>query len=354
MASRSTTAQRYAVDTACGAAFVYPPCWMGMANWAWNTGKVPSLPGLTKSNRDQSSVSRFWIGAPLITTRCLVRHCFATSVTSASGLRILWPSSSTTYPQRMGRSSSCASRRPSYVVTTTPPPFPFASSSPRRRASFRLPVPLPASALSCRITTWKGGYHFSSSLRHCLSIVAGHTTRETEKRPLWCRPARNAATCTVLPRPISSASTQFTPCSYRSARNFRPSSWYSRRHPRTASGCVSAALLAWPPPDLLGAPAARVAATCSRCATAGVMNPPSAFRCRPRKASPRLRASAAASATTLFAARRCSTSGLGFAGTFGFLRSMRFSVSSAFFAASVRQRALSSASYTDISPDSRS
>ena len=28
-------------------ALEYPPIWMGMANWAWKTGSVPSLPGKT-------------------------------------------------------------------------------------------------------------------------------------------------------------------------------------------------------------------------------------------------------------------------------------------------------------------
>ena len=109
---------------------------MGSANWAVNTGSVPSLPGNTKSKSDlrgegeggwvgepvaqartptpqmpavtraqqqgghptqqgvqpplytgthHSSASRFWMGDPLITMRCTVCICLAASVTSASG-----------------------------------------------------------------------------------------------------------------------------------------------------------------------------------------------------------------------------------------------------------------------------
>lgn len=37
---------------------------MGIANSDWKTGSVPSLPGNTKSYRDQSSIRLFWIGVP--------------------------------------------------------------------------------------------------------------------------------------------------------------------------------------------------------------------------------------------------------------------------------------------------
>lgn len=47
-------------------AFAYPPTLMGTANWVWNTGSVPSLPGNTKSKSDQSSGSRFCTGVPVM------------------------------------------------------------------------------------------------------------------------------------------------------------------------------------------------------------------------------------------------------------------------------------------------
>ena len=43
---------------------------MGSANCVWKTGSVPSLPGKTKSSRLHSSVSRFWIGEPVMMMRC--------------------------------------------------------------------------------------------------------------------------------------------------------------------------------------------------------------------------------------------------------------------------------------------
>ena len=51
-------------------ALEYPPIWMGSANCVWKTGSVPSLPGKTKSSRLHSSVSRFWIGEPVMMMRC--------------------------------------------------------------------------------------------------------------------------------------------------------------------------------------------------------------------------------------------------------------------------------------------
>ena len=51
---------------------------------------------------------------------CRVGSCLATRVTSVSGFRILWPSSSTAYPHRTSSRCSRPARSPSYVVSTTP------------------------------------------------------------------------------------------------------------------------------------------------------------------------------------------------------------------------------------------
>ena len=72
-----------------------PPAAIGAANSSWNTGSVPSFPGNTKSNSDHSSLSLFWMGVPVRTNRCGVASRLAASVVAASGVRILWPSSST-------------------------------------------------------------------------------------------------------------------------------------------------------------------------------------------------------------------------------------------------------------------
>lgn len=50
--------------TCTGEALLYPPIVIGTENCSINTGSVPSLPGKTKSNRDQSSFKLFCIGEP--------------------------------------------------------------------------------------------------------------------------------------------------------------------------------------------------------------------------------------------------------------------------------------------------
>ena len=45
-------------------ALEYPPMVIGTENSVMNTGRVPSLPGNTKSNSDQSSRKLFCMGDP--------------------------------------------------------------------------------------------------------------------------------------------------------------------------------------------------------------------------------------------------------------------------------------------------
>lgn len=206
MSCLSTTAQRYAVETCSSVAFLCPPIVMGTAKCALKIGSVPSLPGKTKSNRDQSSSRRFWIGAPDRMRRCTVgscgwvvsgrgwvgralsasgeaargqrreaestllhagvahnvaRACFAMRVTSASGLRIMCPSSSTAYPQGTSNSSSLKILRWLYGVMTTPEADAFTCAISFARARFDAPgpePPLPAfTAESCRIAGSSAG-----------------------------------------------------------------------------------------------------------------------------------------------------------------------------------------------------
>lgn len=68
---------------------------------------------------------------------------------------------------------------------------------------------VPLRALSCIMTTRKGGYQSRSSRSHCRSTVAGHTIRLGRKLPLACRPARNTAIWMVLPNPAPHALSAF-------------------------------------------------------------------------------------------------------------------------------------------------
>lgn len=52
------------ISTCCCEAFEYPPWTIGVAKWLIKSGKVPSFPGNTKSNKDHNSFKLFWIGDP--------------------------------------------------------------------------------------------------------------------------------------------------------------------------------------------------------------------------------------------------------------------------------------------------
>ena len=52
----------------------------------------------------------------------------------------------------------------------------------------------PARWDSCRMMTRKGGYHRRSSRSHWRNTVAGHTMMDGANWPLWCSPAKKAAT----------------------------------------------------------------------------------------------------------------------------------------------------------------
>jgi hypothetical protein len=48
---------------------------IGGERCTWNTGRVPSLPGKMKSNRDHNSLRRFCMGVPDMMILCDVRNC---------------------------------------------------------------------------------------------------------------------------------------------------------------------------------------------------------------------------------------------------------------------------------------
>lgn len=81
---------------------------------------------------------------------------------------------------------------------------------------------MPAHWDSCRTMTRKGGYQRRSSRSHWRSTVAGHTMMEGRKRRLWCNPARNTASWTVLPSPISSPMMPPARCVWSSHNHFTP------------------------------------------------------------------------------------------------------------------------------------
>jgi len=77
-------------------------------------------------------------------------------------------------------------------------------------------------ALSCMMTTLKGGYQACSSLSHCRITVAGQTMMLGLNRPLRCKPARKAASWMVLPKPISSPMMPPALCVCSSHSHFTP------------------------------------------------------------------------------------------------------------------------------------
>jgi len=77
-------------------------------------------------------------------------------------------------------------------------------------------------ALSCMMTTLKGGYQARSSLSHCRITVAGHTMMLGLNKPLRCKPARKAASWMVLPKPISSPMMPPALCVCSSHSHFTP------------------------------------------------------------------------------------------------------------------------------------
>ena len=127
---------------------------------------------------------------------------------SASGFRILCPSSNTAYPHRTVNKSSRMPRKHSYVVIAKP----FGSLVAFRMAFFIAFFLFPLAtfkascviAESCKTTGFSSGAQIFNSRRHWRNIVAGHTTTDAWYKFDFDNAPRKAATCTVFPKPISS------------------------------------------------------------------------------------------------------------------------------------------------------
>mmetsp|Transcript_7356 Transcript_7356/g.21871 ORF Transcript_7356/g.21871 Transcript_7356/m.21871 type:complete len:205 (-) Transcript_7356:107-721(-) len=196
---------------------------MGAASSSSKALNVPSLPGTAKSNKDHSSVNEFWTGVPDNRYRLGVLNCLHNLVIDASGFRIFWPSSRTTQPQAFANKASDSRLNPSYEDRTTPTVAPLteggdnalARNSAKGAGPFLAAVSK-AAALRCKTTTLALGAQVSSSRRQCASIVVGAKTRHVRHSCLSATAPRNAATCAVFPRPISSPTTPPSLCLQRS------------------------------------------------------------------------------------------------------------------------------------------
>ena len=151
---------------------------------------LPSRPGFRNSLMLHSSVRRFSTGVPVAATRNFAASRRTAFARFDASFLIACASSSTTPFQ--GRTANWLSRetsRPYPAITTSPGPAAFTASM--------------ASAFSSHaINVRRVGAKRAISARQLPQTDAGATTSDA---PSCARSRRSASTCTVLPRPMSSA-----------------------------------------------------------------------------------------------------------------------------------------------------
>ena len=235
------------------------PAAMRLAYSRLNSCASPSRPGQHRSYSAQSSFRSFWMGVPVITSRCDEGSVRIFIGNCAAGFLSLCPSSHTiqshSRPPRARAGMSCpltAAPRPlaaatrsasssdsgapsatslcvtmPYVLRSTPPRSVTARSALSRSDLEPPPAYLNRFTPSTRPAT-------TNSLPQCGSSVVGarHSTRFAAR--LRSRPAANAATCRVFPKPMSSARIPPRPCSCRFHIQRTPSRWWSYRRDASA------------------------------------------------------------------------------------------------------------------------
>jgi hypothetical protein len=88
----------------------------------------------------------------------------------------------------------------------------------------------------CSRTTRSEGAHLRNSASHGASTESGQMTRcGPGARRVSVRMPKKAMACTVLPKPISSASTQLMPWRYVDSSQLTPSTWWATGEHQTVS-----------------------------------------------------------------------------------------------------------------------
>mmetsp|Transcript_39756 Transcript_39756/g.128685 ORF Transcript_39756/g.128685 Transcript_39756/m.128685 type:complete len:269 (+) Transcript_39756:569-1375(+) len=177
--------------------------------------------GERRCSSDQSSPTEFCSGVPESSTLCSQRSAAA----AANDLDFAFLSRCASSKTRPLHSMPCNARASlssvSYVVISTvhalTPAGPPSRSCARRSAAGPLR------------TCGRSSGARPSSRSQCPMVESGATTRNGPSHPhctTWCR--RQATTCMVLPRPISSPRITERPCFRDHSSQFAPSRWYVR------------------------------------------------------------------------------------------------------------------------------
>ena len=202
----------------------WSPPTMSSSNFSLKRMYDPRNPGITKSKMLQISLRRFSIGVPVRANRWRASRRLMARAVSVPWFLMYCASSRVQQYRRLADHSAASMRARSYEVTYTSMPL-LARAVMRSRLE-------PTTG-----STHKSGANRSNSAAQLYTSDAGHTMRLGPMlRALSRRLSRNAISCSVLPRPISSA--RMPPnsmsASVESQRN--PSSWYGRSTPARESG----------------------------------------------------------------------------------------------------------------------
>ena len=175
-------------------------------------------PGLANSRIDHRSARRFSTGVPVTAIRVPAGMERIAVACLVAAFLIACASSTTTRRQVILRSSAASRAASAYVVIT---------SRCRRRPRLNcLPRARSAPWWTC---TRSCGVKRAASRCQLPTSDIGQTSRLGG--PPLCSYASSASSCTVLPRPMSSASTPPRPARCRKSSQARPRSWYGRSRP---------------------------------------------------------------------------------------------------------------------------
>ena len=199
---------------------------MALAKWLRKKLCEPSMPGLTKSRMLRSSDSLFSIGVPVSAMRWRAGIARALFDDWVPAFLIACASSSTTWSHCTAAKSLASRARVPYEVMT------MSALSAASNSSSPLSLPVPWWTRTRML-----GTNRAASRAQLPTTDVGATTRVGPRFvPSASSTARRESSCSVLPSPMSSASTAPRLLRDMKYSQSTPRRWYSRRSAETVSG----------------------------------------------------------------------------------------------------------------------